>query len=174
MRVPVALAIAVLLLVLVVACARAGGSEITWSGTKELVRSTFPEAPQMSVEELATRLANGDTPLILDVREAEEYAVSHLPGALHAQGEAVLELAQQAEPGEQIVLYCSVGYRSSREAEKLLERGVRNVVNLEGSIFEWANAGHEVRRGGEAVEAVHPFDDEWGQLLDERLRSYEP
>lgn len=171
----VLLAVAVALLLVGVACARGAPSEISWPSTKELVRTTFPKAPQLSVAELAEAIDEGaSAPLLIDVREPAEYAVSHLPGAVHAQGDDILKRARQAEPGQKVVLYCSVGYRSSREAEKLLEQGVDNVVNLEGSIFEWANEGHPVVRGDQTVEAVHPFDDEWGQLLDETLRSYEP
>ena len=48
--------------------------------------------------------------------------------------------------------------------------------DLEGSIFEWANSGHPVVRGEDSarevpVSEVHPFDDRWGLLLSEELRS---
>ena len=163
------------LLLVGAACAKSlgGGEQMTWKSTKELVRTKFPSAPQLSVDDLARALEEDAPPLLIDVREAREYEVSHLPGAVHAQGDRIAELAKNAQPGQQVVLYCSVGYRSSREAEKLLELGVKNVTNLEGSIFEWANDGHRVVRGApgaeELVEEVHPFDDEWGTLLDRQL-----
>lgn len=68
-----------------------------------------------------------------------------------------------------IVVYCSVGYRSSRLARQLRTRGVKNVFNLEGSLFKWANEGRPVYRGSERVQEVHPFDEDWGELLDESL-----
>ena len=65
--------------------------------------------------------------------------------------------------------YCSVGYRSSRLAEELRARGFENVFNLEGSLFQWANEGRPLYRGEERVDQAHPYDEEWGQLLDRRL-----
>ena len=53
----------------------------------------------------------------------------------------------------------------------LTERGYGAVRNLEGSIFEWANAGHPVYREGREVSEVHPYDEEWGRLLDRELWS---
>ena len=157
-----------------VSCERAAQADgMTWAGIKELVRMRFPAAPQLAVDDLVGRLGSGaPPPLLVDVREPEEYAVSHLPGAINAQGDAIAELIDQRGGGRDVVLYCSVGYRSSREAEKLVEKGYDRIFNLEGSIFEWANAGHPVVRDDSPTEQVHPFDDEWGQLLERELWSY--
>ena len=76
---------------------------------------------------------------------------------------------EASDPGRTVVVYCSVGYRSSRLAEKLRARGIENVFNLEGSLFQWANEGRPLYRGDERVYEAHPYDDEWGQLLDRRL-----
>ena len=147
-----------------------------WAETKELVRNRFPEVRQISVDELAQRLAATDTapPLLVDVREREEYEVSHLPDAVWASNDDLERLVRDAGPDREIVLYCSVGYRSSSAAKELEESGFDNVANLEGSIFEWANAGHPVERGGQSVREVHPYDEEWGRLLKEDLRAYAP
>ncbi|MCE2558514.1 MAG: rhodanese-like domain-containing protein [Acidobacteria bacterium] len=56
------------------------------SQLKALVRASFPGVPQMSIEELDRRLGEDPQPLVIDVREPFEYEVSHLPGAVHAQG----------------------------------------------------------------------------------------
>ncbi|MEM7025326.1 MAG: rhodanese-like domain-containing protein [Pseudomonadota bacterium] len=150
-----------------------------WADTKELVRTDFPEAPQLSVPALAKTLVEpAPKPLLIDVREPEEYAVSHLPGAVNAQGAEVEQLVRDAGAEQPVVLYCSVGYRSSRETENLRRKGFENVSNLEGSIFEWANAGNPLVRGGPEsqtpTDVVHPFDDDWGLLLDPERRSYVP
>ncbi len=150
-----------------------------WSETKQLVRTEFPEAPQLSITGLANILQRkSPAPLVIDVREPEEYAVSHLPGAVHAQGSKLERLVRETAAKRPIVLYCSVGYRSSRETEKLRRKGYSNVSNLEGSIFEWANAGKPLVRGGPQsqmpTDAVHPFDEDWGKLLDAEHRSYTP
>jgi hypothetical protein len=73
-----------------------------------------------------------------------------------------------------IVVYCSVGYRSARIAERLREQGFTNASNLEGSIFRWANEGRPVYRDSTEVDAVHPYDRTWGTLLDDRYHADEP
>ncbi|MEM8560654.1 MAG: rhodanese-like domain-containing protein [Pseudomonadota bacterium] len=146
---------------------------------KQLVRTTFPDAPQLTVEELEQLLAgNSQQTLLIDVRDPSEYAVSHLPGAHCAQGQDLERRIKTSAESYVVVLYCSVGYRSSKAAQKLRELGWSRVYNLEGSIFEWANKGNSLVQGGPASQTpshvVHPFDDHWGQLLDPELHSYEP
>ena len=41
-----------------------------------------------------------------------------------------------------------------------------NVRNLDGSIFQWANEGRPLVRGNQRVQDVHPYDENWGRLLD--------
>ena len=67
-----------------------------------------------------------------------------------------------------------MGWRSSELARELQRRGWTNVHDLEGSIFAWANEGRTVVRGGEPVREVHPFDEDWGRLLDRELWAFEP
>lgn len=136
------------------------------------VRERFPAVRQVTVEELEAMLESPRPPLLVDVRAPEEYAVSHLPGAVRA---ATVKEARAAigtaDPERQVVLYCSVGYRSSRLARELAEAGVDGVANLEGSIFAWANSGRPVVRGGREVREVHPYDRKWGQLLRRELHA---
>ena len=141
---------------------------------KALVRASFPGVPQMSIEELDRRLEDKTPPLIIDVREPFEYEVSHLPGAVHAQGEDIADLIAGAEADRPIVLYCSVGYRSSAAVADLIQLhdpGIGDRVwNLEGSIFEWANSGRPVYRDGKEAEKVHPYGKQWSKLLAPHLR----
>lgn len=133
------------------------------------IRATYPQVPHVTVEELDTLLRASAPPLLLDSRSREEYAVSHLPGALHAPD---LDRARGLlEPGRPTILYCSVGWRSATLAAELLGAGVSDVHNLEGSIFAWANAGLPVQRDGRTVAEVHPYDETWGTLLRRDLRS---
>ncbi len=150
--------------------------ERAWSLVLQNVRADFPEVRQISTDSLATRLGEEATPpLLLDVRTPEEFAVSHLAGAVRVDpdGQEFPDLADLPRDAP-VVTYCSVGYRSSRTAERLRRMGFTNVSNLEGSLFRWANEGRPVYRDDERVEAVHPFDGLWGRLLDADLRATEP
>lgn len=151
------------------------GSGTDWPALKERIRERFPGVAQLSTEELARWLADEERrpPILIDARQPEEYAVSHLPGAVNAPGvEGAVTLLAEAPEDQPVVVYCSVGWRSSALAEKLRERGFDGVSNLEGSIFEWANEGRALMRDGEPVEVVHPFDEEWGRLLERERWSF--
>lgn len=115
--------------------------------------------------------------LLLDVRTAEEFRVSHLPGAIRVEpGNGVEGLPNRDLPRNlPIVTYCSVGYRSAALAQKLEAAGFTDVRNLNGSIFQWANEGRQlVNDRGEPVKTVHPYDAFWGRLLKPELRAAKP
>ncbi len=142
---------------------------------KREIRAKYASAPTISTDELSEwmQATEQDPPLILDVREEEEFRVSHIRGAQHAPTlEAAAEAVSRQTREDRIVLYCSVGYRSARLIARLREQGCTNAYNLEGSIFQWANEGRPVYRGGRIVRAVHPFDETWGRYLDRALWSF--
>ena len=151
-----------------------------WSTTLKMIRVKYPRVTQLSTDSLQTWLegvpdqADREIPLLLDVREPEEYEVSHLAGAVTAPSrKEALEALEEIPPDRPVVLYCSVGYRSSEVADFLAKKGIRKVYNLEGSIFAWANEGRPVYRGGERVHVVHPYDRVWGKLLKKALRAWQ-
>ena len=147
---------------------------MSWSMTLKTIRTKFPTVAHISTDTLQSWLDKSPQrePLLLfDVREPEEYAVSHLQGAQPVPSKDEALKALQGAPSDQrIVLYCSVGYRSSELAQFLMKRGYTEIYNLEGSIFAWANEGRPVYQGKERVQVVHPYDKTWGRLLKESLR----
>ena len=146
-------------------------AEERWAKTLRIVRETFPDVPQLSTERLGELLETDANVVLLDARSPEEFEASHLRGAVRASS---FRAAQEAikRRGEKpiVVVYCSVGYRSSRLAQRLRAQGVENVFNLEGSLFKWANENRAVYRGSAQVRHVHPYDEGWGELLDETRR----
>ena len=143
-----------------------------WPTLKADIRKSHPDVRQMSVPELQRRLVQGDSVTLLDVRSTEEFAVSQLKGAVSVPTDkAVLKQVETHQKDALIVVYCSVGLRSAVTAQALQKRGYRNVFNLEGSLFEWANTGLPVYRGDMKVDRVHPFDRKWGELLNASLRA---
>ena len=133
--------------------AQAEGEDITgrWRETLKLIRTRFPAVAHISTDTLQSWLSEspkGENLLLFDVREPQEYAVSHLHGARPARSrDEALKALQNVSPNQRIVLYCSVGYRSSDLAGFLMKRGFTKVYNLEGSIFAWANEERPVYRG---------------------------
>jgi adenylyltransferase/sulfurtransferase len=96
--------------------------------------------PQMSVEQLKSRIDAGTAPFILDVREANEYAIVDIGAPLIPVGELALNLHRLTFPKTtEIVVHCKSGARSQRAALILKENGYTNVSNLAGGILAWAD-----------------------------------
>ena len=92
---------------------------VTWDAVFAWIQRNWPEVHQMSTRELAERMAanNGARPLLIDVRTRQEYETSHLPGAVWAETPQQMASAlREASDGQAVVLYCSVGVRSSEAA----------------------------------------------------------
>lgn len=140
-----------------------------WQAVFKQIEHNWPTVSQMSTAELAQQLALPENirPVLIDVRSPDEYAVSHLPDAINAGSPAEISALVKIVPTNRpVVLYCSVGIRSSKAAHQLLESGRTNVFNLKGSIFQWANEGRTVVRHGQPVTEVHPYNEHWGRLLN--------
>lgn len=137
------------------------------------VAARYSDVGQITVGELAAARSRQAPLLLVDVREADEFAVSRLKGALRLDPNASVSGARLllSEParGRMVVLYCSVGQRSSAMARRvqrlLIADGALSIVNLSGGIFAWHNAGLPLVNGRGATRYVHPYNAEWGRLL---------
>ncbi len=127
--------------------------------------------PEMSVAELKET----KNMVLLDAREKDEYRVSHIANALNI-GYTDFDLREldQYEKSEKVIVYCSVGYRSEKIAEKLINAGFSDVSNLYGGIFEWVNQGRPiVDRANHSTENIHPYSKTWGIWLTKGNKVYE-
>ena len=147
---------------------------LEWATVDLLIAEEFPDVPAITTTELAAALhVPSQQVVLLDVREFEEYAVSHLRAAhLVASADEAATLVATVPPDTMIVAYCAVGYRSAALVAALRQRGITNVWTLRGSIFAWANENRPLHRNEQRVYSVHPFDDYWSALLrpDRRAR----
>jgi rhodanese-related sulfurtransferase len=151
-----------------------GLRSVDWFLLKKSLRHKFAKVEWISTSELASWLAEKHqaAPVLLDVRTAEEWNVSHLPGARRIEPGASAEVAGRGLKKETpIVTYCAVGYRSGEMAEQLRAAGFTSVRNLEGSIFAWANEHRPLVHENERVTQVHPFNGFWGRLLNDDVRA---
>lgn len=91
-----------------------------------------------------------DADVLLDVREADEYAAGHLPGAVHvSRGMLEFKLGGTPELSHRdlkVVLYCKTGGRAALAARSLQDMGYLNVESLAGGFDAWAAAGKPVAR----------------------------
>lgn len=106
---------------------------------------------QLSAAEVAERIGAAPAPLLLDVREPEEYTgeLGHIAGArsipLRELSErATAELAPYKE--HEIVVICRAGARSVTAAAILASLGFDRVFNMKGGMLDWHDAGLSVER----------------------------
>jgi len=107
--------------------------------------------------------------VILDTRSAKEYSVSHLPNAQFIDYNR-FDISQMSDiqKDQEVIVYCSVGYRSEKIGEKLKKAGFKNVSNIYGGIFQWKNEDFEVvNQKGEITDSIHTYNKRWGKWLEE-------
>ena len=108
-------------------------------------KATIKECTVSHVEDCLTE----DT-LLIDIREPDEYARGHIPGAIHVPRGMlefqILKTLEQlgittdaADTG--MILYCGTGGRSALATKSLDDMGFRNVLSMDGGIVAWNEAG---------------------------------
>ncbi len=88
--------------------------------------------------ELAARLARGEAPVLLDVREGEELAICALPGVVHIPLGELTRRCEELDPAAELVCICHHGIRSARAAAFLERAGFARVWNLSGGVERWS------------------------------------
>lgn len=161
-----------MLLLLIVASSWGWGQSLSWNMLNLTIQIKFPDVPQIEPQDLEAWLRDSrrTPPTLIDVRTQAEYDVSHLRGARRVEPgspPSVLGLS----PETPIVVYCSVGYRSSAFGQSLKKFGFQNVTDLKGSIFQWANEGRPLVQNDRPTTKVHPYNNVWAQLLDKQYRA---
>ncbi len=115
----------------------------------------------------AQQLSNA---VFLDARESDEYAVSHLPGAIRiGYDDPDYAALVSIDKGASLVVYCTVGFRSERIAKNLRDRGFREVHNLYGSIYAWKLAGLPLVDASGPTNRLHTYNKKWGSYFPDSL-----
>jgi rhodanese-related sulfurtransferase len=92
--------------------------------------------------------------LVVDVRLPEEYAHSHIAGAVNVPLDRIAVRATELPPG-QVVAVCSMGNRSRRGADAFARAG-RDAFTMRGGTKAWAAAGLPIETGSEPGERERP------------------
>ena len=153
------------------------GRPVAFDVIRRLTDRKFPSGRWITVGELDRWRADPARaqPVILDARTRDEYAVSHLQGAVQIDPyKPSLRPLRGFPKDTAIVLYSSVGYRGARVADFLARQGYTQVYTLDGGLFRWANAGRPVFRQDRPTSEVHPYDPTWGLLLESQYRIEAP
>lgn len=120
--------------------------------------------PEITVGEL---LHSTKQYIFLDARESQEFVVSHIPGAINVGYNDFDNYDfSNLDKNKEYVVYCSIGYRSEKIAEKLKLKGFKKVFNLYGSIFEWANCGQVMHNQSQQETLnLHAYNKSWSKWI---------
>jgi rhodanese-related sulfurtransferase len=107
-----------------------------------------PAIPTIDVAEAERRLREDPaSPLLLDVREANEFEEVRAPGAVLIPMSAFAARAGELPPDRPLMVVCHLGGRSAAAAGFLIRSGRADVVNVAGGMDAWERAGLPIRRG---------------------------
>jgi rhodanese-related sulfurtransferase len=114
----------------------------------DLVAAAKTRVQEISVQDAEQAIREAD--VLVDVREADEFAAGHMPGAVHIS-RGMLEFRFSGMPALQardlkIVLYCKTSGRAALAAAALHEMGYLNVQSIAGGFDAWAAAGKPVAK----------------------------
>jgi rhodanese-related sulfurtransferase len=114
----------------------------------DLVAAAKARIQEVAIADAEQALLDAD--VLIDVREQDEYAAGHLPGAIHAS-RGMLEFKLSGNPALsardlKIVLYCKTSGRAALAACALHDMGYLNVQSIAGGFDAWAAAGKPVAK----------------------------
>jgi len=116
---------------------------------RELLQQVRGEIDEIDSTHAREQIETGE-PLVVDVREQDEWDEGHIPGAVHVpRGHLESRIERVApDPARPILLYCSAGNRSAFAAKTLGELGYEDVTSLSGGFTDWKRNGFPVELQG--------------------------
>ena len=105
---------------------------------RELLQQVRSDISEIDATEARDRIESGE-PVVVDVREQDEWDEGHIPGAVHVPRGHLESRIERLAPdtARPVVVYCSAGNRSAFAAKTLTELGYEDVVSLAGGFTDW-------------------------------------
>jgi rhodanese-related sulfurtransferase len=95
--------------------------------------------PTITAGELNEKLKFGKHPLVLDVRQPEEFRTGHIAGAKLIPLNELPKKMSELPKGREIVCVCASGSRSTSASKMLAKEGF-TVLNMQGGMLAWRHA----------------------------------
>ncbi len=113
------------------------------AGFLAIVSDAKTRVKEMNFQEVKQKQDAGEEFTLVDVREDNEWARGHLPGAVHLSKGIIERDIETAIPDKSttIVLYCGGGLRSALAADNLRKMGYTNCISMDGGWRSWTGAG---------------------------------
>jgi sulfur-carrier protein adenylyltransferase/sulfurtransferase len=116
------------------------------SNYRELLQQARSEISELDAAQARERIESGE-PVVVDVREQDEWDEGHIPGAVHLPRGHLESRIERLAPDRSrpVVVYCSAGNRSAFAAKTLGELGYEDVASLAGGFTDWKRNGFPVQ-----------------------------
>ena len=113
---------------------------------RELLQQTRSEISELDATQARDRIDSGE-PVVVDVREQDEWDEGHIAGAVHIPRGHLESRIERLAPdaSRPLIVYCSAGNRSAFAAKTLADLGYEDVVSLAGGFTDWKRNGFPVQ-----------------------------
>jgi rhodanese-related sulfurtransferase len=95
------------------------------------------QTPALTPQQLLDLQKKTPQPVVVDVRNFNEYKSGHIPGAINIPHNKIARQLEKLEGAEHVVLYCSNGRRTRQAEQVLLDNMVDNVFHLQDGLMGW-------------------------------------
>jgi rhodanese-related sulfurtransferase len=120
---------------------------------RKLVADAKKQVPLIKMDAFRAGLDKKTLGLIVDVRDPDEFAAGHIPGAINVSRGLIefriwthVGFPDKTDMNKQMTLYCLRGSRCALAAKSLRELGFTNVTAADMNFDDWVKAGHPVTK----------------------------
>ncbi len=118
----------------------------TWKTTvvKEQIDKTKADLKKVSAADVKAAIDKKEKAIILDVRDPNEYAAGHLPGAINvSRGRLDFDIWDKIpDKNAKIYVYCKTAAVSTFATKTLNDLGYKNAVLMDAQLEDWIKAGY--------------------------------
>jgi rhodanese-related sulfurtransferase len=130
-----------------------GRADLAWA-----MLTSSPEVREATLDEVRARPSDA---AVVDVREPEEFASGHVPGAVNLPQADLATRLNEVPRDRPVFVICQGGFRSLRAAQFLRQRGFSEVASVKGGTEAWRAAGGEVILESGPVEQPAIVESGW-------------
>ena len=129
---------------------------------RELLQDAKASIEEVDARRAQELLDGDDAPLLVDVRERDEWEQGRIPGAVHVSRGNLESRIEGVAPDRSrpVLLYCAAGNRSAFAAKTLSELGYERAISLAGGYTDWQRSGFPTdlprSLGPERVDPLQP------------------
>ena len=106
------------------------------------MNNTDAQFQHLNVEQLQQNLTNSNENnyVVVDIRDANAFAASHIPSAIHLTNDNLGDFMREADLDTPTVVCCYHGISSQQAAQFLISQDFTEVYSLDGGFEQWGNS----------------------------------